>query len=39
MLSVRERDYIDAARMIGVSHGRIMFVHILPNSLSPIIVR
>ncbi len=39
VLSVRERDYIDAARMIGVSHGRIMFVHILPNSLSPIIVQ
>jgi peptide/nickel transport system permease protein len=39
VLSVRERDYVDAARMIGVNNARIMFVHILPNSLSPIIVQ
>jgi peptide/nickel transport system permease protein len=39
VLSLRERDYVDAARMIGVSHTRIMFSHILPNSLSPIIVQ
>ncbi|MBX3013404.1 MAG: ABC transporter permease [Caldilineaceae bacterium] len=39
VLSLRERDYVDAARMIGVSNLRIMFVHILPNSLSPIIVQ
>jgi peptide/nickel transport system permease protein len=39
VLSLRERDYVDAARMIGVSDRRIMFVHILPNSLSPIIVQ
>ncbi len=39
VLSVRERDYVDAARMIGVNNARIMFIHILPNSLSPIIVQ
>ena len=39
VLSLRERDYVDAARMIGVSNSRIMFLHILPNSLSPIIVQ
>ena len=39
VLSVRERDYVDAAHMIGVSNSRIMFLHILPNSLSPIIVQ
>lgn len=39
VLSLRERDYVDAARMIGVSDMRIMFLHILPNSLSPIIVQ
>jgi len=39
VLSVRERDYVDAARSIGVSDGRIMLVHILPNSFSPIIVQ
>lgn len=39
VLSLRERDYVDAARMIGVSNARIMFFHILPNSLTPIIVQ
>ncbi len=39
VLSLRERDYVDAARMIGSSNTRIMFLHILPNSLSPIIVQ
>lgn len=39
VLSVRERDYVEAARMIGVRNNRIMFLHILPNSLSPIIVQ
>lgn len=39
VLSLRERDYVDAARMIGVGNARIMFGHILPNSLSPLIVQ
>lgn len=39
VLSLKERDYVDAARMIGVRDMRIMFIHILPNSLSPIIVQ
>jgi peptide/nickel transport system permease protein len=39
VLSLRERDYVDAARMVGVSNSRIMFGHILPNSLTPIIVQ
>ncbi len=39
VLSLRERDYVDAARMIGVGDGRIMFGHILPNSMTPIIVQ
>lgn len=39
VLSIRERDYVEAARMVGVSDLRIMFRHILPNSLSPIIVQ
>jgi len=38
-LSIRERDYVEAARMVGVGDFRIMFRHILPNSLSPIIVQ
>lgn len=39
VLSMRERDFVDAARSIGVGNTRIMFVHILPNSLTPIIVQ
>ncbi len=39
VLSLRERVYVDAARMVGVSDARIIFFHILPNSLSPLIVQ
>jgi peptide/nickel transport system permease protein len=39
VLSLREREYIAAARAIGATDGRIMTRHILPNSLSPIIVQ
>ena len=28
----RDRDFVQAARLMGVSHGRIIFVHILPNT-------
>jgi peptide/nickel transport system permease protein len=38
VLSIREREYIEAARMVGVRNPRIIFLHILPNSLAPIIV-
>ncbi len=38
VLAVKERDYVEAARSIGSSDGRIMLRHILPNSLAPIIV-
>jgi len=37
-LSLKENDYILAARSMGASHGRIMFRHILPNAIAPIIV-
>ncbi len=37
-LSIREMDYITAARCIGCSHLRIIFRHILPNALSPVLV-
>lgn len=32
-LSQKEMDYVKSARLMGVSHIRIMFVHILPNTL------
>jgi oligopeptide transport system permease protein len=38
VLSVREKEYIEAARMLGVSDLRIMFRHILPNILGPLVV-
>jgi peptide/nickel transport system permease protein len=38
VLSLREADYVDAARVAGISQVRIIFRHLLPNALSPIIV-
>lgn len=37
-LSVRSRDFVEAARAIGASEGRIMARHILPNVLAAVIV-
>lgn len=38
VLSLRERDYVSAARALGVSDARIIVAHLLPNTLAPIIV-
>ncbi|WP_442603042.1 oligopeptide ABC transporter permease [Paenibacillus sp. KN14-4R] len=38
ILSVKNREFVDAARTIGMSDFRIIFRHILPNSLAPVIV-
>src|SRR5581483_8045338 len=37
-LTFREQEFVEAARAVGSSPPRIIFRHILPNSLSPIIV-
>jgi len=37
-LSLKQLEYVEAARALGYSKGRIMFRHILPNALQPIIV-
>jgi peptide/nickel transport system permease protein len=37
-LSLRERDFVLAARAVGASDARIIFRHILPNALSPVLV-
>lgn len=37
-LSLRERDYVEAARATGAPAGRIIFRHILPNAVPPLIV-
>jgi peptide/nickel transport system permease protein len=39
VLSERERDYVYAARSIGAKDGRIMFRHVLPNTLAPLLVQ
>jgi peptide/nickel transport system permease protein len=37
-LSLRERDFVQAAKALGVKDPRIIFVHILPNALAPVFV-
>jgi peptide/nickel transport system permease protein len=37
-LTLKERDYVVAARSLGASDKRIIFRHILPNSLAPVLV-
>jgi peptide/nickel transport system permease protein len=38
VLSIREMQYVEAARALGVGHLRIAFRHILPNTVGPFIV-
>ncbi|MBJ7250770.1 MAG: ABC transporter permease [Acetobacteraceae bacterium] len=38
-LSIREEPFIEAARVAGASRARILWRHVLPNSLSPLIVK
>jgi ABC-type dipeptide/oligopeptide/nickel transport system permease subunit len=38
ILSLREREYVDAARALGADSGRIIRAHLLPNTLGPILV-
>ena len=39
MLEIREEQYIEGARAVGMSVWRVLFRHALPNSLGPIVVR
>jgi peptide/nickel transport system permease protein len=39
VVSLKEMQFVESARAIGVSRWRIMFRHILPNCISPIIVQ
>jgi peptide/nickel transport system permease protein len=39
VLTVKEMDFIMAGRCLGMSHGRLIFRHILPNTLAPLIVQ
>lgn len=38
MLSLHDKEYVEAARAINCSNGRIIIKHMLPNTVSPIIV-
>jgi peptide/nickel transport system permease protein len=38
VLSLRERQFVEAARAQGSTHARVMWAHILPNMLTPIII-
>lgn len=39
VLSIKEEEYIHAARAIGMKNSRILWKHILPNSMTPVIVQ
>lgn len=39
VLKVREYDFVQAAKALGASNMRILFTHILPNSVQPLIVQ
>jgi peptide/nickel transport system permease protein/oligopeptide transport system permease protein len=38
VITAKQQDYVLAARMLGAGNGRIMWRHILPNSLAPVVV-
>ena len=38
VLSLKQRDFVEAARAVGAGHERLLRVHLLPNTLAPIIV-
>lgn len=39
VLAAKAQEYVTAARAIGASPARILFIHILPNAISPLIVQ
>ena len=38
VIRTREMEYVEAAKALGYTHGRILFRHILPNVMGPVIV-
>jgi oligopeptide transport system permease protein len=38
VLAIKEKDFIDSARAMGAGFGRLLFRHVLPNALTPIVV-
>jgi peptide/nickel transport system permease protein len=38
-LAVKQEVYVEAARAMGIGHARVVFAHVLPNCVSPIVVK
>jgi peptide/nickel transport system permease protein len=38
VISVKNKEYIEASKSMGASHARVIFKHVIPNSVAPIIV-
>ena len=38
VLSLKQKEFIEAARALGASHWQVMFRHLLPNTIAPIVV-
>lgn len=38
VMSLKKMEFIEAARALGLGHGRILFRHLLPNVLGPVVV-
>jgi peptide/nickel transport system permease protein len=38
VLSIKQREYVTAARAVGVQESRLLFRHLLPNSLPPLVI-
>lgn len=39
VLTLKERDFVEAGRALGAPHGRLLWRHILPGALSPMVVQ
>jgi peptide/nickel transport system permease protein len=39
VLTLRERDYVQAARALGAGNARILFHHVLPNAAGPLVIQ
>jgi peptide/nickel transport system permease protein len=39
VLTLRQLEYVQAARVLGAGHGRILFRHLLPNALGPLLIQ
>lgn len=38
IMAIKSETYVEAARSLGASHGHILFRHLLPNALAPVLV-